>query len=183
MPVSEETYKRLSLEDDEHKWELVCGHLRRKPPTTHSHADVTMQLAFILGRQLNRSEYRVRVNHSRTRVNDGSYFVPDLAVIPYQLTGPKLGSMDELEEYTAALPLVAEGWSKSTGEYDVTEKLPEYQRRGDAEIWLIHPYERTVAVWRRQADGSYDSTMATSGTLRVGSLPNVTVDLAELFDS
>ena len=37
MPVSEETYKRVVLEDTDHIWELVCGHLREKPPMTTEH--------------------------------------------------------------------------------------------------------------------------------------------------
>ncbi|MEX1102855.1 MAG: hypothetical protein WED87_01310, partial [Dehalococcoidia bacterium] len=76
MPVSEATYKQLSLEDDENKWELVCGQLRTKPGMTHSHADVAMQLAFILLRQLDRRAFRVRENNSRTRVEQGTYFIP-----------------------------------------------------------------------------------------------------------
>ncbi|MEP6871059.1 MAG: hypothetical protein ABI939_04320 [Anaerolineaceae bacterium] len=32
------------------------------------------------------------------------------------------------------LPFVAEVWLPSTGEYDVDEKFPQYQRRGDLEI-------------------------------------------------
>jgi Uma2 family endonuclease len=55
----------------------------------------------------------------------------------------------ELEIYDEPLPLVAEVWSPSTGGYDVLAKLPEYRRRGDTEIWLLHPYERTLTAWRR----------------------------------
>src|SRR5687768_4572812 len=118
MPVSEETFKRLSLEDDENKWELVCGQLRKKPPMTHSHADVATQLVLILARQLDRKAFRVRQDNSRTRVQSGNFYVPDVTVVPYALTGPKLGSTDdELEEYTEPLPFVAEIWSRSTGGY------------------------------------------------------------------
>ncbi|MGH2608378.1 MAG: Uma2 family endonuclease [Tepidiformaceae bacterium] len=183
MPVTEETYKRLSLEDDEDKWELVCGHLRRKPGMTHSHADVATQLVVILARQLDRRAFRVRENNSRTRVQAGTYFIPDIAVVPYALTGPKLGSPDdELETYTQPLPFVAEIWSKSTADYDVTDKLPEYQRRADLEIWFIHPYDRKATIWRRRPDGTYSREDFSSGVVSVASLPNVHIDLAELFD-
>ena len=52
---------------------------------------------------------------------------------------------------------MVEIWSRTTGDYDydITAKLPSYRERGDAEIWLIHPYERTLTAWRRQPDGSY----------------------------
>ena len=182
MPVTEETYRRIALEDDEETWELVCGRLRKKPHMTHSHADVAGQLAFILARQLDRRKFRVRQDNSRTQRSE-SYFVPDVTVVPYELTGPKLGSADdELESYSQALPFVAEVWSKSTGDYDVMTKLPEYRARGDLEIWLIHPYERTVIAWRRNPAGEYDEATYASGLVAMGSLPGVTVDLAELFD-
>jgi Uma2 family endonuclease len=66
---------------------------------------------------------------------------------------PKRGSPG-LEYYEQPLPLVVEVWSPSTGEYDIDSKLPEYQARGDKEIWRLHPYERTVRSWQRQPDGS-----------------------------
>ena len=59
----------------------------------------------------------------------------------------------------------------------------EYRRRGDLEIWRIQPYERTITVWRRQPNGSYDEVTYTEGVLSPASLPGVTIDLSELFDS
>ncbi|MCC7363704.1 MAG: Uma2 family endonuclease [Dehalococcoidia bacterium] len=182
MPVSEETYRAVSLEDGETTWELVCGRLRAKPAMTHAHNDVTAELAFILRRQLDRSQYRVRVDGSRARVATGTWFVPDVAVVPAELTTPHMGEQSVLEAYSEALPLVVEVWSPSTGEYDVDTKLPEYRRRGDVEIWRVHPYERTVTTWRRQPSGEYAETRyAGTDIVPVASLPGVEVRLAELF--
>jgi Uma2 family endonuclease len=60
-------------------------------------------------------------------------------------------------------------------------KLPEYQRRGDLEIWLVHPYEHTITAWRRQTDGSYIESFHDSGTIEPAHLPDVRIDLADLF--
>ena len=76
---------------------------------------------------------------------------------------------------------LAEVWSPSTGEYDVDDKFPEYQRRGDLEIWRVHPYEKTIIAWRRRADGTYSETRYTSGAVPVESLPGVSVVLESLF--
>ena len=65
-------------------------------------------------------------------------------LVPMDYIRPHRGRRDELEVYDAPLPLVVEIWSPSTGEFDVTTKLLEYQRRGDLEIWRLHPYERTL---------------------------------------
>jgi Uma2 family endonuclease len=86
-----------------------------------------------------------------------------------------------LEVYEDPLPLVVEVWSPSTGDYDVESKLVEYQRRGDLEIWLIHPYDHTLTAWRRQPDGSYAETRYDGGAVQPAALPDVTIDLDSLF--
>jgi len=48
MPVSEATFRQLSLEDDDTTWELVCGRLREKPTMTYDHGDLTDDLGYIL---------------------------------------------------------------------------------------------------------------------------------------
>jgi Uma2 family endonuclease len=83
--------------------------------------------------------------------------------------------------YTEPLPLVVEVWSPSTGRYDVDRNVPEYQRRGDLEIWRIHPLERTLTAWRRQPDGSYAETVYRSGTVEPVALSAVVIDLEALF--
>jgi Uma2 family endonuclease len=75
-----------------------------------------------------------------------------------------------------------EVWSPSTGQYDAREKLPEYQARGDAEIWYIHPYERTLTAWRRQPDGAYARTVLAGGIVEPVALPGVRINLDELFE-
>jgi Uma2 family endonuclease len=59
--------------------------------------------------------------------------------------------------------------------------LPIYQQRGDREIWLIHPDERTLTAWRRPPDGSYEETVYREGSVSPVALPGVTIHLAALF--
>jgi Uma2 family endonuclease len=80
------------------------------------------------------------------------------------------------------LPLVVEVWSASTGDYDVETKLPIYRQRGDLEIWLIHPYARTITTWRRQPDGTYEEALFSEGALAPMALQGVTIRLDDLFD-
>ena len=123
----------------------------------------------------------MRLNSARATRPESTYYVPDVSVIPIALTELLRGRADVLEAYRQALPLVVEVWSPSTGTYDVDEKLPEYQRRGDLEIWRIHPYERTLTVWVRQPDGSYDESVYRGGVVRPAALPDVEIDLDVLF--
>jgi Uma2 family endonuclease len=180
MPVNEKTFRQLALEDPESHWELVCGQLRRKPGMSADHNRIGIELTVSLRNQLDRASYQVRYNAGHLRRTSGSYYIPDVMVIPAELEAPFRG-VNRLEFYRDPLPLVAEVWSPSTGDYDVDEKIPEYRRRGDLEIWRMHPYERTLRAWIRQSDGSYSERLYTSGMVQPSALPGVSIDLDELF--
>src|SRR4051794_20557584 len=122
MPVSEKTYEQVALEDVEGSWELVCGHLRKKPAMTMEHNEVARLLGFFLQSQLPLEEYRVSVNVGRVRIPGGQHFVPGVMVIPVPLMQPFRAAPGQLEAYENALPLVVEVWSPSTGDYDIDEK-------------------------------------------------------------
>lgn len=181
MPVSERTFLQLALEEPG-QWELHCGNLRRKPSMTYEHNAVAFEPAFRLRQQLDRSQFEVRVGMGHVRRSAENYYIPDVFVIPKQLTRPLRGRRNVLEAYDGPLPLVVEVWSPSTGDYDVDSKLPEYRRRGDLEIWRIRPFDRTLTAWRRQPDGGYAESHHTGGPVRPGALPSLTIDLDTLFD-
>lgn len=180
MPVSDKTYRMLALEDPEGQWELHCGELRQKPAMSVDHNRGATRLLLQLGRQLDESEFDVRANMGHVRRASDSYYIPDVYVIPIELVRAQLGT-HKLEVYEAPLPLVVEVWSPSTGDYDVETKIGEYQRRGDQEIWRLHPYDHTLMTWRRQADGTYVVTIYRGGTVEPMALPGVTIDLDALF--
>ncbi len=144
---------------------------------TFAHNDLMFELGHLLRGQLDRDEYRVRVNAGRLRRQDATYYIPDVAVIPLPLAASFKDRDDVLEVYDAPLPLVVEVSSPSTGDYDIDAKLPEYRRGGDYEIWRLHPYERTLTTWHRQPDGSYTESVHRGGSVRPVALPNVTIDL------
>jgi Uma2 family endonuclease len=182
MRASEDTYLRLALEDYHGHWELHCGVLRQKPDVSWEHSHIISELFLSLGRQLEGSEFAVRSQMGHVRRSSESYYIPDVYVVPRELVreGRRL-QPKALEVYDAPVLLLVEVWSPSTGAYDVESKLPEYQRRGDLEIWRIHPYERTLTAWRRQTDGSYVESLHRGGTVQPAALPHVTIDLDALF--
>ena len=181
MVVSERTFKQLAMEDPEGHWELCCGQLRQKPGMTAEHNRVEFWLAVQLAEQLDRALFDVRCNAGHVHHAPQNYYIPDVFVVPTALVRPLRGQF-VLEAYSVPLPLVVEVWSPSTGAYDVQTKLQEYQRRGDLEVWLIHPYERSLTAWRRQPDGSYTETLFTAGIVHPEALPSVAVDFDKLFD-
>lgn len=178
--VSEAEYRRLALEQPDEKWELHCGELRKKPAMTWEHNRTARVLGRLLERQLDPDEFEVVVDMGRVRRSAQGYYIPDVYVVPRDMYR-RLFSPGELEAYPEPLPLVVEVWSTSTGRYDIRVKLREYQRRGDLEIWRIHPYERTLTASRRQPDGSYIATVFTEGVVEPVALPGVAIEIASLF--
>ena len=178
--LTEQDFEAFLLSGIEGHWELHNGVLVEKPSMTWDHQVVMINLALQLGRQVSREAYRVQVE-SRVRRPEATVFQPDVMVIPEQYGDEFRNQPGRLAIFSRPLPLVAEVWSVSTGEYDVMAKLPIYMQRGDAEIWLIHPYEKTVTSWRRQPDGTYSSSIHQEGVIWPVALPDVVFDVAELF--
>lgn len=182
MTIVERTYERIALEDPEGRWELHRGRPREKPAMSWSHTDVIAELGFALRGQVDPAQFRVHIGGSRLRRSNESYYIPDIAVIPTSLGAPLRGRHDRAEILIDPLPLVVEVWSPATGAYDIDQKIPEYQARGDLEIWRLHPYDRTLTVWRRRPDGTYAEQRYDGGVVEVGSLPGVRIDLGSLFE-
>ena len=149
----------------------VCGHLRSKPATTAEHNGVIEALNYALKRQLDRARYLVPTHTARLRISTCTYFVPDLFVLPRIFQRRLREHPGTFEVYDDPMPLVAEVWSPSTGDYDVEEKLREYQRRGDIEIWRIRPYEQSLTTWRLQPNGSYVEAVYRGGSVEPIALP------------
>jgi Uma2 family endonuclease len=182
MPVSEALYRRVVLASADDIWELECGHLRAKPEMTTEHDDGARTLVLLLGFQLDLSVYTVGGNSPRLRTLDGRYYVPDVCVIPRALIRRLRQRPRTFEVFDEPMPLVVEFWSPSTGRYDVGRKLAGYRERGDAEVWLIHPYERWLRAWRRQPDGSYSETRYDGdAVVEPASLAGVRVELARVL--
>jgi Uma2 family endonuclease len=148
--------------------------------TEHNHAQRTC--GRLLSRQLDPQAFSVGIESGRLRISTGTYYEPDIVVIPMEYVRRLMEQPGTFEVYDDPMPLVVEVWSPSTGEYDVERKLPEYRLRGDREIWRIHPYERTLIAWRRQPDGTYTETLFSEGTVQPIALPGVSIDLAALFE-
>jgi Uma2 family endonuclease len=180
--ISEETYQQIVLSDPIHRWELYDGRLREKPGMTWDHGRVAALLSHLLQLQLDLNQFQVAINDWRLRRSPDTVYIPDIVVVPTSYGQELVGRPGVLAIFSQPLPLVIEIWSASTGEYDVDTKIPAYQRRGDVEIWRIHPYERTLTAWRLQPDGRYAETLYREGVVQAVALPGVSIDLALLFD-
>ena len=175
--LSEETYRRLALDDRYAHLELYDGEPREKPSMSVEHGDIMFRLCGLLFAQLDPERYLGRVGHGRLRVSSSTYYEPDAMVIP-AAQRPSPGTLDA---YSDPVLLVVEIWSPSTGRYDIDAKIPGYQSRGDREIWRIHPYLRTLTAWRRTPAGSYRESLYDGGFVEAESLPGFALDFDALL--
>ncbi len=179
--ISGQEYERIALGNPDGQWELHRGELREKPGMSAGHNWEMVKLGHLLQLQLDWNEYQVRVNAGRVRRTSENYSIPDVFVLPIEPVRPLRDRFDVLEAYDTPLPLVVEVWSPSTGRRDGESKLPEYQARGDLEIWRLHPFERMLPAWTKQPDGSYAETVYREGVVWPAYLPNVAIDLGVLL--
>jgi Uma2 family endonuclease len=177
--ITEQEYQELALAEP--RWELWDGEPREKPGMSSTHEDIAFYLGFLLQSQLDREQWRLSVNGAKTRISGSTYFIPDVVVVPAASGIQLRDDPRHLASHGEPLPLVIEVWSRTTGSYDFERKLGSYRERGDAEIWYIHPYERTLTVWRMQPDGSYVEARYDGGRIPVASLPGVVIDLDNLL--
>jgi len=179
--MSERAYLDLAANDPNALWELWDGEPREKPGMSVEHSRSMIELVFVLRLQIDTVVWEVRVEAPRVRWTERNAFIPDVAIVRRALADEQANQPGRLEVYNVPLPLVVEIWSRSTGEYDVAVKLAAYKARGDAEIWRLHPYERTLTRWVRQANGTYAEETFTGGRVELVGLPGVVVDLDALF--
>ncbi len=179
--LTEAEYIQLVFASPDRQLELYDGEVREKPGVSWEHGNVAFRLGLLLGNQLDFRQFRVATNDWRLRPAPGSLYIPDLVVVPTSYGEEFKERPGTLAIFRDPLPLVVEIWSRSTGDYDVNVKIPEYKRRGDREIWRMQPFEGSITVWRRQPDGSYDETLYREGVIRPASLAGVAIDVAELF--
>jgi Uma2 family endonuclease len=181
MDVSVKTFEQLALEDGDARWELDRGVLRQKPDMSMQHNRAMFELGFQIRSQVLTDVFSVRVNGSHLALGGDSFYIPDVCVVPVELEREFEGAADRLETYALPLPFVAEVWSPSTGSYDVTTKLQRYQLRGDAEIWLVHPFEYTVRAWIRRENTGYEERQYRDGSISLIAVPDVQIDIDALF--
>ena len=77
---------------------------------------------------------------------------------------------------------VVEVLSPSTARHDRLRKVPAYERAGVQELWLVHPLDRTVTIYRLEA-GRYGraTRLDLKGQTPLTAVPGVTIDWDEVL--
>ena len=160
--------------------ELINGaaYVKEPPAPSPSHQAIVLELALQLTVALEGKPCRVYVAPFDVRLPKSieeddqvdTVVQPDVLIVadPRRVDGRGLrGPPDWL----------AEVLSPSTASYDQVVKLPVYERAGVSEVWLIHPSDQTLSIYRLEA-GSYGRPMIheLAGNIQLTAIPDIILD-------
>ena len=164
--------------------EIVHGESRIMPPPNPKHVDLIDELLSILLSQIDRREYRVTSSGAGLGVERTplTYRIPDLMVFRADAYRRDRAETAGSDPYIWTVPeLIVECLSPANRKGSIQELLADYARIAAPEVWLLDPQPPQFASYRYES-GALKQRLATeSGMVTPILLPNVAVDLAELW--
>jgi Uma2 family endonuclease len=168
-----------------HGEELIDGtaYVREPPAPSPSHQGIVVGLCHQVSTALKDKPYRVYVAPFDVRLpkfaeEDDQV---DTVVQPDVLIVCDLQKIDA-RGMRGAPDWVAEILSPYTAGHDQGVKLTAYERAGVREVWLVHPIDRTLAIYRLEA-GRYGrpSILELKGQIQIAAVPGITIDWDEVL--
>jgi Uma2 family endonuclease len=168
-----------------HGDELIDGaaYVREPPAPSPSHQEIVVGLCCQIATALKGKRCRVYVAPFDVRLPKSAEHDDqvDTVVQPDVLIVCDLQKIDG-RGMRGAPDWVAEVLSPYTASHDQTVKLPAYERAGVREVWLVHPADRTLAIYQLDA-GRYGraSMLDLGGKTQIAAVPGVTIDWDEVL--
>jgi Uma2 family endonuclease len=164
--------------------EIVHGECRIMPPPSPKHVDLIDELLNILLTQIDRREYRVTSSGAGLGIGRVplTYRIPDLMVFRSEARRRDRAETAPNDPYIWTVPeLIVECLSPSNRKGSIQELLADYARISAPEVWLLDPNPPQFTSYRYESGALTQSMTAESGRVTPLRLPNVAVDLAELW--
>jgi Uma2 family endonuclease len=168
-----------------HGEELIDGtaYVREPPAPSPSHQGIVVGLCHQVNTALKEKPYRVYVAPFDVRLPKSAEEDDqvDTVVQPDVLIVCDLQKIDA-RGMRGAPDWVAEILSPYTAGHDQGVKLTAYERAGVREVWLVHPIDRTLAIYRLEA-GRYGrpSILELKGQIQIAAVPGITIDWDEVL--
>ena len=160
--------------------ELINGvaYVKEPPAPSRLHQELVGELYHQVRLALEGKPWHVYVAPLDVRLSDcgeGDEQI-DTVVQPDVLVVCDLDKLDQ-RGMRGAPDWIAEVLSPSTASHDQILKLPIYERAGVREVWLVHPTDRTVTIYRLEA-GCYGrpTVLELKGRTAIGAIPGVSID-------
>jgi Uma2 family endonuclease len=164
--------------------EIVHGESRIMPPPSPKHVDLIDELLVILQGQTKRREHRVTASGAGLGIarRPLTYRIPDLMVFGAETRRQDRAQAAENDPYIWAVPeLIVECLSPSNRKGSVQELLEDYACIGVPEVWLLDPKLPQLTAFRYQGGAMTAWLVTEAGTVAPLALPDVRVELAELW--
>ena len=185
MPVTQRDTQRHTY-GDYLEWsrdygdEIIDGvaYVREPPSPSRTHQELVGALYYELCRALEGRSVCVYVAPFDVRLpkSDESDDKIETVIQPDVFIVCDRGKTDE-RGVRGAPDWLAEVLSPSTASYDQSVKIPLYERAAVPEVWLVHPTDRTLAIYRLE-DGRYGRPIyqELKGQTLLSAVPGVSVD-------
>lgn len=175
-PLTYADLERKRASSDE-RLELIEGEIFVTPSPTAWHQIVALRLGSRLKRAvMDTGLGLVLPAPFDVAFDDQSVLQPDLLVLLNDRA-----SLLERARVAGAPTLVIEIISPSTETRDRERKRSMYAREGVPEYWLVDPQRRNVTSFSESAHGEYQRATTTEDVLISVAIPDVTIDLGEIF--
>lgn len=164
--------------------EIVHGESRIMPPPNQKHVDLIEALSDILKAQLDPREYRVTSSGAGLGIEriPLTYRIPDLMVFRQEARRQDRARTAGNDPYIWTAPeLVVECLSPSNRKGSIKELLADYARIAVPEVWLLDPEPPQFTSYRYESGALCEWQTTDSGVVTPLLLPEVTVNLADLW--
>ena len=180
------TYSDYLKWPDDERWEIIDGvAFAMSPAPTTTHQRILRNLGFTINAHLEGKKCEMFMAPFDVRLSDNIWqsdnyvetvVQPDIVVICDQAKIDKRGCK-------GAPDIVIEILSPTTAAIDMKVKFDLYQRHGVREYWIIHPSEKTLLLYKLDADGLYGKHERYVGNdkVPVPLLGDLVIDFGKVF--
>lgn len=174
------TYADYLTWTDDGRAELIDGiaYVKEPPAPSRSHQEIVGELYFQVRLALAGKPWRTYIAPFDVRLPKSGEADDrvDTVVQPDILVVCDLDKLDD-RGMRSAPDWIAEVLSPSTASYDRTIKVPVYERAGVRELWLVHPADRTLTIYRLE-EGRYGRpvTRELKGRTEISAIPGASID-------
>jgi Uma2 family endonuclease len=183
--TQQHTYGDYLTWSDDQREELIDGiaDIREPPAPSRPHQELVGGLHYQIFTALEGKSCRVYIAPFDVRLpkSDETDDQIDTVVQPDVLIVCDRHKLDQ-RGMRGAPDWLAEVLSPSTASHDQIIKLPVYERAGVPEVWLIHPTDRTLTIYRLE-DGRYGrpTILELKGQTPLTAVPGVSIDWDRLL--
>lgn len=184
------TYNDFLSDKKNADYELINGRFykfQRHP--SREHHDVKGNLYYTLKKHLHNTHYAVHHKSHSVRLPIPPEKTADNEII--NVLRPDIFIMKDCEPdenlcYLGSPVFIAEILSRGTSKKDVEYKFKLYEKAGVGELWLIHPFEETLIVFRRgrNDNGKYEFSglYSNDSTLQLCCCQDFSLELNYIFE-